>query len=460
MENAAVRTSTEATLVLATIVPSNHIPGRNVNVDIQMRTMCGGAPGDRTGAAGRAGSRGATTRFDGGVNGLDSQPASDANSAAHNSGRGLRPRRKAGRMRGQSIELERPPLSRRERLGAPSLLDWLVTLAVTWTMTGLFIDAHEHLLATVETFLNPWHGVMYSGAAFSAGVLAVTAVRNRRPGESLWQALPSAYRLSAVGVAGLLFGGAIDSAWHAVFGFEHQLDLLLSPPHLLLLTGLFFLAVGPVRSAFARPPATRLLDQVPMLVSMGLAFHVIQFVMQIGFYPEALMRDRPLSASVFRDEQFVLNVFVFYKQALEMMIVVWQSLLLAAATLYLAARTPLRFGALPIVCVAEKLWVGGELANDVKLVLLVVLASIVAGFLGDAVVARCAPSLQRENGLRLLGFVVPAGYLGAYFALAVPLFGGTWWDDSFLFGSIALAGIAGVCVAQLLIGGFQARSAS
>lgn len=444
--------------MLATIVPSNHMPGRSVSVDIQMRTMCGGAPGDCTGAAGRAGSAGATMRFAGGVSGFDSHAASDANSAAHNSGRGLRTSRKAGRMRGQSIELERPPLLRQERPGAPSLLDWLVTLAVTWTMTGLFIDAHEHLLATVETFLNPWHGVMYSGAVFCAGVLAVTALRNRRPGQSLWEAVPSTYRLSVVGVAALLLGGALDSAWHAAFGFEHQLDLLLSPPHLILLTGLFFLAVGPVRSALARPPATRLVDQLPMLVSIGLAFHVIQFVMQIGFYPEALMRDRPLSQSVFHDEQFVLSVFVFYKQALEMMIVVWQSLLLAAATLYLAARTALRFGALPVVCVAEKLWVGGELSNDLKLVLLIVLASVVAGVLGDLVIARFAPSLQREGAFRLLGFVVPAGYLGAYFVFAVPLFGGTWWDDSFLFGSIALSGIAGVCVAQLLIGGYQARS--
>ncbi len=325
-------------------------------------------------------------------------------------------------------------------------------------MTGLFIDAHEHLLATVDTFLNPWHGVMYSGAAFSAAVLAVTTARNRRPGQSWWEAVPDSYRLSVVGVAGLLLGGALDSGWHAVFGFEHQLDLLLSPPHLILLTGLFFLAVGPVRSALARPPATRLIDQLPMLISIGLAFHVIQFVMQIGFYPEALLRDRPLSQSQFHDEQFVLSVFVFYKQALEMMIVVWQSLLLAAAALYLAARTTLRFGALAVVCVAEKLWVGGELSNDIKLVLLFVLASIAAGLLGDAVVARFKPSLQREGAFRLLGFVVPAGYLAAYFLLAVPLFGGTWWDDSFLFGSIALAGISGVCVAQLLVGGFQARS--
>jgi hypothetical protein len=363
-------------------------------------------------------------------------------------------------MRGESIEVTRTPLPHLDRAGAPSLLDWLVTVAVTWTMTGLFIDAHEHLFTTVETFLNPWHLTMYGGAVFAAAALAVATVRNRRPGDSLWQAVPRGYHPSVAGVAGLLLGGAIDSIWHAIFGFEHQLDLLLSPPHLVLLTGLFFLAVGPVRSAFARPAASRFVDQLPMLVSMGLAFQVIQFVMQIGFYPEALFRDRPLSQVAFQSEQFVLSVFLFYKQALEMMIVIWQSVLLAAAVLYAIARTRLRFGALMVVCVAEKLWVGGELSSDAYEFLLLILASIAAGLIGDVLVSRFNPSLVRPNAFRLVGFAVPAAYLGAYFTFAVPMFGGTWWDSSFLYGSIALAGIAGLCVSQLFVGGFQARSAN
>ena len=52
-------------------------------------------------------------------------------------------------------------------------------------------------------------------------------------------------------------------------------------------------------------------------------------------------------------------------------------------------------------------------------------------------------------------FVVPAAYFAAYFAFAVPLFGGTWWDASFVFGSIVEAGIVGVCVSQLLLAGSQ-----
>ena len=87
IENAAVRTSTDATFVLATIVPSNHVPGSIVNVENHIATIRGGALGCATGAAGIArGGRSETTRFDGTDTGLDEHAAKsvkyDAASAA------------------------------------------------------------------------------------------------------------------------------------------------------------------------------------------------------------------------------------------------------------------------------------------------------------------------------------------------------------------------------------------
>ncbi len=352
------------------------------------------------------------------------------------------------------VEPALPPLElQAERSGAPTPLDWIVTLAGVWIVTGLFIDAHQHLFLAVESFLNPWHMTMYSGAIFSFVVLGMAIARNYRTAGSFWKAVPFGYSQSVVGVAALLVGGALDFVWHSFFGFEHQLDLLLSPPHLFLLTGLFFLITGPVRSGLARPDASNLLQQLPMLISLGLAFEILQFVTQYGFYPEALMRDHPLPQAAFAGEQFVLSVFLFYRQALEIAIVIWQSLLLAAAALYLCAHKRLCFGALAVLCVAEKLWIGGELSSDAGELALVVLASLAAGLAGDAVVARLKPSVARPNAFRILAFIVPAAYFGAYFAFAVPLFGGTWWDQSFVFGSIVEAGLVGICIAQLFLAG-------
>ncbi len=258
-----------------------------------------------------------------------------------------------------------------QRIGSPQL-DWLIAFAGVWILTGLFIDAHQHLFMAVESFINPWHLTLYSGAVFAAVVLCVTIARNYRAAGSLRKAIPFGYLQSVIGVAALLVGGALDALWHSIFGFEHQLDLLLSPPHLFLLTGLFFLITGPVRSGLARPDARTLLQQLPMLVALGLAFEILQFTTQYGFYPEALMRDHPLSQTQFHSEQFVLSVFLFYRQALEMSIVIWQSVLLAAAVLYLSARKRLCFGALVVICVVEKLWIGGELSTDLTEFLLVV----------------------------------------------------------------------------------------
>ena len=193
-----------------------------------------------------------------------------------------------------------------------------------------------------------------------------------------------------------------------------------------------------------------------MLISLGLAFEIIQFVTQYGFYPEALLRDHPLSQAAFQREQFVLSVFLFYRQALEMSIVIWQSLLLAAAVLYLCMRKRLHFGALIVICVVEKLWIGGELSSDLMELLLVVLASVAAGVAGDLIVAKLRPSAAQAERISILGIRRAGGILCAHtlpwrFRCSAERGG----MRAFVFGSIAEAGIVGLCVSQLLLAGSQ-----
>jgi hypothetical protein len=476
IEKAAVRTSTEATFVLATIVPSNQIPGRIVNVENHIRTIRGGAFGFAVGAGGSStGVRAWTIRLTGMGPGFPEHAASSVKAATD--AKAMMRRARAGNAKHEDAKrkeaiMEQEPLipvefrpsetgqaySKRPRQS--TAVDWLITLAAVWIMTGLFIDAHQHLFLAVESFINPWHLTLYSGAVFAAAVLSVTIAYNYRRAGGFWKAIPFGYVQSVLGVAALLIGGALDAVWHSIFGFEHQLDLLLSPPHLFLLTGLFFLITGPVRSGLARAEAKNLLDQLPMLVSLGLAFEIAQFVTQYGFYPEALMGDHPLSQLEFHNEQFVLSVFLFYRQALEIAIIIWQSVLLAACALYLCVYKRLHFGAIAIVCLVEKLWIGGELSRDLMEFVLVALASLIAGVLGDIIVAKLRPSARNPNAFRLLAFVVPSAYFGAYFALAVPMFGGTWWDASFVFGAIAEGGLVGLCISQLYLAGTRGQSAS
>ncbi len=459
-----MRTSTEATFVLTTIVPSNHIPGCRVSVGNHIATIWGPASGLATGGVGHAfGFFAPMKRFDGIETGWGEQAATTIASAPDSSQTFKDKRRYMDLMETLSPPKEAEPSTPRidfiiEPQGLATRLDWLIALAGVWIITGLFIDAHQHLFLAVESFFNPWHMTMYSGAVFAAVVLGVYTARNYRKAGSFWNAIPPGYSQSVVGVAALLAGGALDFIWHSIYGFEHQLDLLMSPPHLFLLTGLFFLITGPVRSAMRRPNAPNLFEQLPMLISLGLAIEIAQFVTQFAFYPEALRRDHPLSQIAFPREQFVLSVLLYYRQALELSIVLWQSLLVSAAVLYVAVRRRLHFGALVVLCVAVKLWVGAELSSDRMELLLIVVASVAAGLAGDAIVAYLKPSARRANAFRLLGFVVPAAYFAAYFLFAVPLFGGTWWDASLVFGSIAASGLVGLCVSQLLLAGAQTNT--
>ena len=185
---------------------------------------------------------------------------------------------------------------------------------------------------------------MYSGAVCRGGVLGMEIARNYRQAGSFWKAIPFGYAQSVVGVAALLLGGALDFVWHSVFGFEHQLDLLLSPPHLFLLTGLFFLITGPVRSGLARPQATNLLESSRCcLARAGVRDHSVLHAIRL-LSRSAHARPSPFAGRESKQDEFVLSVFLFYRQALEISIVIWQSVLLAAAILYLCARTRLHAG--------------------------------------------------------------------------------------------------------------------
>ena len=45
----------------------------------------------------------------------------------------------------------------------------LFIVAMLWFFIGAWIDssAHTYLIDDIETFFTPWHGVLYSGYAFS-----------------------------------------------------------------------------------------------------------------------------------------------------------------------------------------------------------------------------------------------------------------------------------------------------
>src|SRR5439155_3988505 len=125
------------------------------------------------------------------------------------------------------------PMARRDQLA--------FVVFGTWLVTGLFVDGWAHNHQKPETFFTPWHAVLYSG--FGAAVLWGVIDGRRRP----WSP-PAGQRLTNVGAVLFGIGGAADMVWHQVFGIEVNLAALLSPTHLLLMTGGILAASGPFRA--------------------------------------------------------------------------------------------------------------------------------------------------------------------------------------------------------------------
>jgi hypothetical protein len=146
--------------------------------------------------------------------------------------------------------------------------DLVSALIGAWIVAGIFTDGWAHVhVPDLETFFTPWHASFYSGLAAFALWLGVLALRLRRPGDTPLNTLrrmPTGYRSGVAGVAIFAVGGAIDMLWHTLLGIEASIDALLSPPHLILLTGVLLMATTGWRSQRALSPTATL----PELISL------------------------------------------------------------------------------------------------------------------------------------------------------------------------------------------------
>jgi hypothetical protein len=133
----------------------------------------------------------------------------------------------------------------------PSIRPWHNVVAAVLGLTmvsGVYLDGWAHLTRPgLETFFTPWHAILYSGFALLATFIVYLSVDRTRRRLSP----PGAYRLALIGVAVFLAGGVGDMIWHEIFGIEAGVDALLSPTHLVLLTGGMLMLTAPARAAAA-----------------------------------------------------------------------------------------------------------------------------------------------------------------------------------------------------------------
>jgi hypothetical protein len=156
-----------------------------------------------------------------------------------------------------------------------------------WLIVGVFIDGFAHNHGAVETFFTPWHALLYSGyLACAAWILFLTYQNKTKAGYASWAAaIPAGYKLGAAGVIVFFVGGIGDMVWHTVLGIEKDIAALLSPTHLILLTGGLLILTSPYRavSQSEKDQAPTFLQLLPALASIALTFAVMAFFLMYAW---------------------------------------------------------------------------------------------------------------------------------------------------------------------------------
>ena len=181
-------------------------------------------------------------------------------------------------------------------------MDWILAGLSVWLVGGFYIDIWAHSHGHVDdTFFTPWHAFLYSGAASFGVVLGAAAILGRPRSVPLRDTLAQPYRIAFLGSVLFAVAGVFDLAWHTLFGFEVDVEALLSPTHLLLATSGMLMVGGPLRAAGAR-----LLDgapkswgtagpvAIPLAMAMAILVAFTQYVNPIvDQWAEALPADSP-----------------------------------------------------------------------------------------------------------------------------------------------------------------------
>ncbi|MEA2671968.1 MAG: hypothetical protein QOG45_2188 [Chloroflexota bacterium] len=319
--------------------------------------------------------------------------------------------------------------------GAPAAAgaaDWTLVALGGWMVGGGYLDiwAHSHL-RLVESFLTPWHAVLYSGALATTAYLLL--LRRNRLARGLPWDRASGYGLSLSGCALFAASGVADGVWHTVLGIETGITGLVSPPHVLLALGTGLIVSGPLRVAWR---VERGRASWPAVLSAALLLSVLTYLTQFdhplsnlwaaGGAPIAFLGVRP------REMQLgILGILV-------------QTGLLAGVVLLLVTHLRLPRGSLTVI-----MGINGFLITAVDHIGVLALLAVAMGVLGDLLLWALRMGPGRVGRMRLFAAAWAAGVYILYFAELLAS-RGVWWPTHVWTGTIMLAAVEGWLISHLV----------
>lgn len=327
--------------------------------------------------------------------------------------------------------------------------DYAVGISGLWIASGFFLDAWAHGHVPVESFFTPYHGVFYSGMLAMVLVLSACILRNRARGYDWNECVPRPYRLALLGIPIFILAGIADMLWHRAFGIEEGVDALLSPTHQALGLGIFFLASGPIRSVlYSRDKAQSLAQQLPLALGLATWLILVHFGTAYAFDPGAGRTNAPPPIAPFGRDYLTALSIGYYKVALGVLIVIFQSSVMTGFALWLVARLRPQPGMLTAFYVLGNTPAAAAFTNQTPLLAITIAQSLITGIAADLYVASLHPSPERAGVFRSFAVLVPLTYIGVYL-VATALADRIWWDWNVALGAWIWAGVCGFALSLL-----------
>ncbi|MDQ4142705.1 MAG: hypothetical protein M3198_03015 [Actinomycetota bacterium] len=311
----------------------------------------------------------------------------------------------------------------------------LVTgLLLVWMTFGTYLDgwAHTHVVSTEEGFLTPWHGILYSGWL---GAAAWIYLHRDLPG----------YRLGLMGAIAFGIGGIFDFAWHAAFGIEADMEALISPPHLFLITSHLLMIATPLLAAWnsATPRRVGWRQFAPVALSLTAGVALVSFITPYG----SPFNDHVPSV-IFSEGNFAAETRFRLAQE-DGVLTFWVSTLIYVLPLLAVLkrwRPPFGTATLVLGLSAVGVMVVDPLLLEAPIL---ALSGIAAGIFADILIAELDPGPERRKSFLAFGALTPLPIV-VLSLLAIELEWGLGWGVNFVAGSVVIAALVGFALALAL----------
>jgi hypothetical protein len=309
------------------------------------------------------------------------------------------------------------------------------------------LDAWAHTHQRLESFLTPWHGVLYSGFVVVMAWMAWIALRARLPRRA-GEAVPVGYGLGLVGVGVFLVSAIADGIWHTLFGVEVGIEAQFSPTHIGLFLGALLIFTTPLRAAWSSSepgPAPTIRAFLPAVLSLAWATLLVQFLF---LYVSAFREDAPLlapgqSGATLATIPAVLEI----TRVRGLVSVQVTNLLLLGPVLLVLRRWRPPFGTATLLfgMVAALVAVVDEFARGE-----VVVVALAGGLAADWLIVRSAGWPNRTRAHRAVAIGTPLALWASYF-LAVQVRWGIGWPAELWAGSVVFAALGGFALSLLMV---------